>query len=121
MTMKALIVEDEPLVALELEQVLRSACFGISGCVGSIERALAVLDKCGCDFAVLDANLRGKSVEPVAAALKDRGKPVLFVSGYGRSCLPASFFDAPLVSKPFKAAELIRAVKEILQTDLPSN
>ncbi|MGA7324140.1 MAG: response regulator [Rhodomicrobium sp.] len=115
--MRILIVEDEPVVALEIEHILRSAGFEIASNVPSIEKALAALNASDCDFAVLDANLRGKSVEPVAVALERRGKPFLFVSGYGRACLPACFNDAPLLSKPFNAAELILSVNRVLQPE----
>ena len=121
MTIRALIVEDDPVIALEIEHILRSAGFEIANCVPSIPKALTVLTSCECDFAVLDANLRGKSVEPVAIALKNLGKPFLFVSGYGRIHLPARFLDAPLLSKPFNAAELIRSVTAILQPDRAAN
>src|SRR5262245_51211685 len=84
-TMKrsVLIVEDEPIVALEIESLLARAGFAIQGCAGSIEKALALVDDRHCDAAVLDANLRGRSVGPVAAALQRRGTPFLFVSGSG--------------------------------------
>jgi DNA-binding response OmpR family regulator len=117
MTVRALIVEDDPVIALEIEHALRSAGFEIANCVPSIPKALAALKSCECDFAVLDANLRGESVEPAAVALKNLGKPFLFVSGYGRAHLPARFLDIPLLAKPFNAAELIRSVNAILKPD----
>ena len=80
MTTRILIVEDEPVVAFEIEQILRSAGFEVAASVPSIKKALAALDTCDCDFALLDANLPGESVAPVAAALQSRGKPFLFVS-----------------------------------------
>jgi DNA-binding response OmpR family regulator len=116
MTARILIVEDEPFVALEIEHILRSAGFEIASSVPSVEKALAALNTCDCDLAVLDANLRGESAEPVGLALRKRGKPFLFVSGYGRSYLPVCFNDSPLLSKPFNAAELIQSVKHVLQS-----
>ena len=117
MTARILIVEDEPVVAFEIEQILRSAGFEVAASVPSIKKALAALDTCDCDFALLDANLRGESVAPVAAALQSRGKPFLFVSGYGRAYLPSCFDDAPLLAKPFNAAELIRSIKHMLLSE----
>jgi DNA-binding response OmpR family regulator len=116
MTVRILIVEDEPFVALEIEHILCSAGFEIASSVPSIEKALAALNTRDCDLAVLDANLRGESVEPVGLVLRNRGKPFLFVSGYGRAYLPACFNDSPLLSKPFHAVELIRSVKHVLQS-----
>lgn len=113
MTTRVLIVEDEPLVALEMEAVLRRGGFEIAACVGSLNKALDVLNNGNCDIGVLDANLRGESVEPVAVALRQCGKPFLFVSGYGRVHLPSKFLDALVIPKPFHPAELIRAVMQI--------
>jgi DNA-binding response OmpR family regulator len=114
MEAKVLIVEDEPLVALQIEDVLREAGFEITGCVGSLDKAIAILKDDDCDIAVLDANLRGDSVAPVAVALQQRGKPFLFVSGYERVHLPEAFLDAPLLSKPFEPGELITTVRQLL-------
>ena len=66
------------------------------------------------DATVLDANLRGKSHEPVATALHRRGTLFVFVSGYSRVQLHEQFINAPLLSKPFKPDPLIRAIKRIL-------
>jgi DNA-binding response OmpR family regulator len=114
MEAKVLIVEDEPIVAFEMEDILREAGFEIVGCVGSLGKALATLSNTDCDIAVLDANLRGESIAPVAKALYERGRPFLFVSGYERVYLPEAFLDVPLLSKPFEPSELITAVRRLL-------
>ena len=114
MAAKVLIVEDEPLIALEIESILSDAGFAIAGCVASVDKALAVLEREDCDAAVLDANLRGESIEAVALALDQRNKPFCFVSGYGRVYLPAPFQEAPLLSKPFAPDALVQAVSRLL-------
>jgi DNA-binding response OmpR family regulator len=114
MRRRVLVVEDEPIIALEIEDILRDAGFEIAGCVGSVDNALAMLKGVDCDVAVLDANLRGKTVEPVAVALHQRGRPFLFVSGYRRVYLPDAFPDAPHLSKPFEPGELITAIRQLL-------
>jgi DNA-binding response OmpR family regulator len=111
---KVLIVEDEPAIALGMQSLLSRAGFEIAACVGSVGKALAVLDREGCDIAVLDASLRGESVEPVAAALRQRSTPFCVISGYERADLPPSFLDAPLLSKPFQPDDLIRAVSQLV-------
>ena len=110
-----LIVEDEPLVALELEDTVRQAGFQVRACVGSLEKALAVIRAGELDVAVLDCNLRGESIVPVAAALEQRRKPFLFVSGYGRSYLPSQYVGAPFVPKPFEPAVLVCALENLLR------
>ncbi len=114
MSARALIVEDEPLVAELLEDMLREAGYEIAASVGALDKALALLDGLVCDFAILDINLRGKSTEPIAAILRARGVPFLFVSGYGNAQLTSQFLDAPLLSKPFRDEQLIRAIKAVL-------
>jgi CheY-like chemotaxis protein len=108
-------VEDEALIALVIEETLRDAGFLIAGCTNSPDEALAVLDEQGCDAAVLDANLRGKSVLPVAMALHRRGTPFVFISGYGQDPFGEQFADVPFLSKPFKYEDLIRAIKRIVR------
>jgi FixJ family two-component response regulator len=63
---------------------------------------------------LLDVNLRGRSTEPVAAALRRRGTPFVLVSGYGRAQLFDEFAGAPLLSKPFQSDDLIRAIRQVL-------
>ena len=86
---RLLVVEDEPLVALEIEAE-------------------------PLDAALLDANLAGKPVDTLAAALAARGVPFAFASGYGPSGLPEGFRDRPLLGKPFGAEALIALVSGLL-------
>jgi DNA-binding response OmpR family regulator len=113
-TARALIVEDEPLVAELLEDMLREAGYEIAASVGALDKAMAMLETVTCDFAILDINLRGRSTEPVAAVLRGRGVPFLFVSGYGSAQLSQQFLDAPLLSKPFRDEQLIKAIQAVL-------
>jgi DNA-binding NtrC family response regulator len=107
------IVEDEPLISLNMEAVLRKAGFEIAACAGSLEQALVFLETGDCDVGVLDANLRGESVERIATVLEQRGRPFLLVSGYGRLQLPSQFHHTSFLPKPFKPQDLVRAVREI--------
>jgi DNA-binding response OmpR family regulator len=110
---KVLIVEDEALVAFEMEAALRREGFEIAACIGSVEQALVFLRSGDCDVGVLDANVRGASIGPVAAALEERGRPFVFVSGYERAQLPGQFPDAPVLSKPHRSRELVGVVREL--------
>jgi DNA-binding response OmpR family regulator len=114
LTVRALIVEDEPLVAELLEDMLTEAGYEVVGCVGALDKALAFVETHSCDFAVLDINLRGKTTEPVAAVLRAKGVPFLFVSGYGNADANGRYLDAPLLSKPFRDEQLIRAIQAVL-------
>lgn len=114
MTASAFILEDEPIIALELESCLSDAGYEVVGTAGSVEAALEQLRDLRCDVAVLDLNLHGQRSDAVAAMLADRGTPFLFVSGYGREALPARFAAAPLVPKPIHERALLDAMQSLL-------
>ena len=115
MTATVLIVEDEPVLALGIARLLRLHGFEIAGCVGSVSKALAVIEDADCDIAVLDVNLRGETVMPVAELLRQRGRPFVFISGYDGADLKAIFSDVPVFPKPFDASELVAVLHQMLQ------
>ena len=96
-----LIVEDEPLIAMMLEDFLESMGHRISGTCETVDQAMAQAEKGGFDLAILDVNLKGEAVWPVAAALRDRGTPFVLASGGHVEPPPAEFVDAPMIEKPF--------------------
>ena len=101
---RILIVEDEYLLADDLSHALESAGAKVLGPLGSVEDATAfIAGEPSIDAAVLDVNLRGDMVFPVADALRARGVPFAFATGYDQWALPQRFADAPRVEKPFKA------------------
>jgi len=108
--LKVLVVEDESLVALDIESMLEEL-----GCVvvASVPRLLKALDLAASldiDLAVLDINLAGEVVYPLAFRLAQRGIPFLFTTGYSTATLPADLRDRPLVRKPVALAGLKKAV-----------
>lgn len=111
---KALIVEDEALLALELDEVLRSAGFNVVGPFGNLAKALQAAKCESIDIAILDTNLNGEMVYPVASELALRGVPFLFLTGYDSSNLPEHFRPTPRMSKPFDHLHLIDQVKSIM-------
>jgi DNA-binding response OmpR family regulator len=114
-TARVLIVEDEPVLALAIRRFLLLHGLEIAGCTGSVKGALTLIDEVDCDIAALDVNLRGESVVSVAEALRQRGRPFVFMSGYNRSGLPAVFSDVPRLSKPFDPNELVAVLRQILE------
>jgi len=111
---RVLIVEDAVLLALELETGLAEAGAVIIGPAYELEEALALLDQ-QIDAAVLDANLNGRSVTPVAEALAARGTPFVFATGYGDAGGGPSGFDAPIIRKPYDVTQVAAAVAELLR------
>lgn len=109
-----LVVEDEPLIAMEIAEALTEADIGVIGPASSSGEALALLAQGGVDAALLDVNLGTETSEPVAAALTRAGAPFCVVSGYAREQLPPAMRDALLVSKPLDIPALLRVVRHRL-------
>lgn len=112
--MRILIIEDEPILALDLEQSLADAGFAIVGVATRLAKALELIECSDCDAAILDGNLAGVSSEPAAAALAARGVPFLVMSGYSATQLHADFPTAPFIQKPSQVAHVIAALSTIL-------
>jgi CheY-like chemotaxis protein len=96
-----LIVEDEPLIAMMLEDFLESMGHSVRGTCDTVSQALVAAGKGGFDLAILDVNLKGESVWPVAAALRKQGTPFVLASGGHVEPPPPEFKDAPMIEKPF--------------------
>ena len=108
-----LVVEDEFLVALQIEAILTRAGRRVIGSAGTLSSAASLARKSACDAALLDVNLRGEQVDEVAAILFARGVPV---SGYGRGNLPAAFRQSvELIAKPFSDRALVEAVRNLIR------
>ncbi|WP_395674279.1 HWE histidine kinase domain-containing protein [Phenylobacterium sp.] len=112
---RVLIVEDAVLLALELETGLSEAGAEVIGPAYELEEAMALLDR-PIDAAVLDANLNGRSVTPVAEALSRRKVPFVFATGYGEAGGAPGGFDAPVIRKPYDVTQVAAAVAELLRS-----
>ena len=115
---RVLVVEDEFLVAVLIEEMLESAGCVVIGPFPRVPEALDAVDRDACDAAVLDVNLGGERVDPVAAALSRRNVPFVFVSGYGTIGLPGDYSDRPRICKPFKLAELLGTVSSLVKPSI---
>ena len=111
-----LVVEDEALIAMELEAVLRQAGWDVLGPVGRVATALALIGQQRPDAALLDLNLQGETALPVATALKAQDVPFVVLSGYNQSQIEApELRDAPRMSKPIVHRSLIQLLKTQLR------
>jgi PAS domain S-box-containing protein len=110
---RVLIVEDAVLLALELETGLSEAGAAVVGPAYELEEAIALLDQ-PIDAAVLDANLNGRSVAPVAEVLSQRNIPFVFATGYGETGGAPGGFDAPVIRKPYDVTQVAAAVAALL-------
>jgi CheY-like chemotaxis protein len=113
---RVLVVEDEALVALLIEDGLLDQEAKVVGPASSVEQALRLIDgvmaEGGLSAAVLDVNLNGEAVLPVADRLAALGVPFLFATGYGECCNTGGHV-APILSKPFDPSMLITAIAHL--------
>jgi two-component SAPR family response regulator len=112
---RVLVVEDEFLLAMELESLLARRGCTVLGPVPTVNQALAMLDRERPEMVLLDVNLKGERATPVAAALIDRGVPFVLITGYSRLQLSEpELRAAPRIDKPVNCRELNRAVAQAL-------
>ncbi|MGA7325346.1 MAG: PAS domain S-box protein [Rhodomicrobium sp.] len=114
---RILVVEDEPLVAIEIAQVLNEAGFAVMGPARNVAPALSLIDETSCDAAVLDIKLGGETSEPIACRLLARGTPFVTLSGYSRTQHPPVFDSAPALAKPLQPELLIAELKRCLKQE----
>jgi CheY-like chemotaxis protein len=110
---KVLIVEDAVLLALELEAGLTDAGARVVGVAADLNEAERMLGL-AFDVAVLDANLNGRSVLPVARMLAARGTPFIFATGYDEAGVAPEGFHAPVVRKPYNVRQIATALVQAL-------
>ncbi|MGH6878745.1 MAG: response regulator [Rhizomicrobium sp.] len=109
-----LVVEDEWLIAATLEDMLRELGYQVRGPAARVTEALELLDGQPVDVAVLDITLHAENSFPIARALKDRGVPFVFLTGYVCNDIPDEFRDAPMLNKPTEQARLAACLRELL-------
>jgi DNA-binding response OmpR family regulator len=106
-----LVVEDEPLIAMMLEDFLESLGHSVSATCESVSDALLEADKGGFDIAILDVNLKGESVWPVAERLRDKQIPFVLATGGHVDPPPAQFANVPVIEKPYTVDRVTPALE----------
>lgn len=109
-----LIVEDEPLIAMMLEDFLESLGHRVQGTCETVAEALAETEKGGFDLAILDVNLQGENAWPVAFRLKERGIPFVLASGGHVDPPPPEFAAVPMLEKPYTIERVTPVLNEAL-------
>lgn len=109
-----LIVEDEPLIAMMLEDFITTIGHNVRASCDSVEAGLRAVEEGGFDLAILDVNLKGESVWPVARALKEKSLPFLLASGGFVEQPPAEFAHAPMLEKPYTIDRVSPMIEEAL-------
>jgi CheY-like chemotaxis protein len=110
---RVLVVEDEMMIALLVEDMLQELGCAVVGPANGLDMALELAaSEDALDAALLDVNVGGKPVFPVADALRAKGVPAIFSTGYGEAVLREADRGAPVLQKPFRAGDLARALTE---------
>jgi CheY-like chemotaxis protein len=113
---RVLVIEDEYYLADDIARLLRKIGAEVIGPVGEVDDALQLVrDGDAVDIALLDINLRGEMIFPVADELRRRQIPFIFTSGYERSPLPPDYDDVPLLEKPLDDRAVQMALRRLVQ------
>jgi CheY-like chemotaxis protein len=111
---RILVVEDEFLIRMLLEDMLAELGYVLAGVAGRVDEATELVKSVEFDLAILDVNLDGHDVYPVADLLSQRGKPFVFVTGYGGRGLPEAYSKYTVLQKPFQFEELSKTLAQLV-------
>lgn len=113
---KVFFVEDETLVAFNLEDILHDLGCVVVGSAMRVDKALGqIAGNPAIDVAILDVNIAGELVFPVAERLAELGVPIVFATGYNRDGLPERWHDRTILQKPYTQADIERALASAIQ------
>lgn len=116
---RALIVEDEMMVLMNIEYMLADMGCATIFAASTVESALEIVATEGVDFAILDVNLEGRPSYVIADALVPRSIPFVFSTGYGHNRIEVRFADRPVVKKPYSENDLSAALTRLLRAAPP--
>ena len=104
------LVEDETLIRMMMAQMLEELGHRVIAEAGSVREALSLAETADFDLALLDVNLAGESIAPVAITIERRGLPFIFVTRYAPGALPEPFIGRSVLRKPFPIEILKQAI-----------
>jgi two-component sensor histidine kinase/CheY-like chemotaxis protein len=111
----ALLVEDEPLIAMMMADMLAEFDFEVLGPFATVDKAISAVDQTSVQVALLDVNLAGEMVYPVAFRLRELGVPFIFMTGYSPESIERRFIETPILKKPVDQAQLYRTIKRMTE------
>jgi CheY-like chemotaxis protein len=109
------LVEDEVMIRMMVADMLEELGYRVAAEAGEIGEALKLAETTDFDFAILDVNVNGKVISPVADLIKARNRPFIFATGYGSSGLPEQYRDRPALQKPFQLETLAQMIDATLK------
>ena len=109
------LVEDEAMIRMMVADMLEELGYSIAAETGEIEQALKLARTAKFDIAILDVNVNGKLISPVAEVIEARNRPFIFATGYGTQGLPPEYRDRPALQKPFQMENLALMIERTLK------
>jgi CheY-like chemotaxis protein len=111
--LRVLVVEDEMMVSMLIEDMLGDLGCTVIGPAARLDEAMALANEVELDCAVLDVNLGGQPIFPLADLLRAKGAPFAFATGYGDAGLRDVDKGSPVLQKPFREGDLARVLGEL--------
>ena len=111
--LRVLVVEDEMMVSMLIEDMLADLGCAVVGPASRLDEAIELMQASELDCAVLDVNLGGQPIFPLADLLRERGTPFAFATGYGDAGLRDADRGTPVLQKPFREGDLARVLGEL--------
>jgi CheY-like chemotaxis protein len=111
--LRVLVVEDEMMVSMLIEDMLADLGCTIVGPASRLDEAMQLVKDAEIDCAVLDVNLGGQPIFPLADMLREKGAPFAFATGYGDAGLRDVDKGSPVLQKPFREGDLARVLGEL--------
>ena len=109
------LVEDEVMIRMMVADMLEELGYSVAAEAGDINEAVRLAETTEFDIAILDVNVNGKVISPVAEVVAKRGRPFVFATGYGAQGLPEEFRDRPTLQKPFQIETLAQVLANALK------
>ncbi|EKS38110.1 hypothetical protein HMPREF9695_01950 [Afipia broomeae ATCC 49717] len=103
------------MIRMMVADMLEELGYTIAAEAGDIDEGVRLVQATDFDIAILDVNVNGKVITPVAEAVQMSGKPFVFATGYGAQGLPEKFRDRPTLQKPFQIETLARTIETVLK------
>jgi CheY-like chemotaxis protein len=109
------LVEDEVMIRMMVADMLEELGYSVAAEAGEISEAIRLAETTEFDIAILDVNVNGKVISPVADVIQARNRPFVFATGYGAQGLPEMYRDRPTLQKPFQMETLAQVLATTLK------
>jgi CheY-like chemotaxis protein len=110
-----LLVEDEAMIRMMVADMLEELGYRVAGEAGEVSQAIKLAQSTEFDLAILDVNLNGQIITPVADVIKESKRPFIFATGYGAAGVPSDHREQPTLQKPFTIEKLAEMIEEVLK------